>query len=63
MTDNLNTKETWDYLNEKVFKNPMIQWEEFMQIFSSRMFKNALIKIINRISGTDDYDSLVLKIS
>lgn len=47
----------------QIYKNPMLKWEEFMQIFSSRMFKHALLKIVNRISGTDDYDSLVLKIS
>ena len=35
MTDNLNTKETWDYLNEKIFKNKDI----------SKVFHNAMYDV------------------
>ena len=35
MTDNLNTKETWDYLNDKIFKNKDI----------SKVFHNAMYDV------------------
>ena len=37
MTDNLNTKETWDYLNEKVFQN-----KDIRKVFHNAMYDVCL---------------------
>jgi len=39
MTDNLNTKETWDYLNEKVFKNKGLR-----KVFHNAMYDVCWIR-------------------
>ena len=39
MTDNLNTKETWDYLNEKVFKN-----KDLRKVFHNAMYDVCWIR-------------------
>ena len=44
MTDNLNTKETWDYLNEKVFKNKSLR----------KVFHNAMYDVCWIRSATGD---------
>ena len=44
MTDNLNTKETWDYLNEKVFQNKDIR----------KVFHNAMYDVCWIRSATGD---------
>ena len=44
MTDNLNTKETWDYLNEKVFKNKGLR----------KVFHNAMYDVCWIRSATGD---------
>ena len=44
MTDNLNTKETWDYLNEKVFKNKGLR----------KVFHNAIYDVCWIRAATGD---------
>ena len=39
MTDNLNTKETWDYLNEKLFKN-----KDIRKVFHNAMYDVCWIR-------------------